>query len=358
MRYALEYKPDAELVYERFEAFFHGQIIDRALVGMRFRKPDAPPRSDAIQYPDHRSRWLDIEYRAEQAAADMRHWSFYGDALPIAWPNMGPEIFSAWCGCGYEFGETTTWSIPSIRDWAVDGKKARFDPNHPLFKATLRFTELLAELGKGRFIVGLTDFHPGGDHLAALRGPEALAMELLDTPDEVKAALEPAKADYFDAYNRLYALIAAAGMPATSWIPAVAFGRYYIPSCDFSALISAAQFEEFFLPGIIDECRFYDRSIYHLDGPGAIRHLDSLLRIPELHAIQWVPGAGHEELAPWIPILRRVRAARKSLLLYCLPEELDLVFENFKPEGIWIEPRGVDDPDTAEKVLRRVERWR
>ncbi len=356
--YMLEYKEDAGEALDRFEAFFQGEVIDRPPVSMRFRNKDASFPAEEKAYPSLEARWLDIEHRAERAADDMKHWVFAGDALPIVWPNMGPEIFSAWCGCGYEYGEDTTWSIPSIEDWDSDAPRSRFDPQHPLFKKTLRYTELLVELGKGRFIAGLTDFHPGGDHLAAMRDPQRLAMDILDNPDGIKSYLQEIKGDYFEAYDRLYAPIAAAGMPATSWLPAAAFGRYYIPSCDFSALISAAQFEEFFLPGIIDECSFYDRSIYHLDGPGAIRHLDLLLDIPELNAVQWFPGAGHEELAQWIPLLKRILAGGKSVVVYPDPKELDLLFEHFSPKGIWLELRNVDDFDTAKKIIKRVEAWR
>jgi hypothetical protein len=37
--------------------------------------------------------------------------------------------------------------------------------------------------------------------------------------------------------------------------------------------------------------RHVERTIYHLDGPGALRHLDRLLAIPELDCAQWIQGA-------------------------------------------------------------------
>jgi hypothetical protein len=68
-----------------------------------------------------------------------------------------------------------------------------------------------------------------------------------------------------------------------------------------------------FLPGIVRECRFYERSIYHLDGPGALRHLESILSIPELNALQWVPGAGRENFSQWVQVYRQVQAAGKGI---------------------------------------------
>ena len=61
---------------------------------------------------------------------------------------------------------------------------------------------------------------------------------------------------------------------------------------DVSCLVSRELFDEYFLPFIEQQTAWAERTVYHLDGPGAIRHLDSLLALPRLTAIQWVPGAG------------------------------------------------------------------
>lgn len=358
MEYSLGMKEDAGLVVDRFEAFYRQEVIDRALVTMTVVADDAPPPPPVRQYPTLKDRWLDVETRAEEDLLRLERMRFYGDAMPIVWPNLGPEIFSACSGSGYVFGEDTTWSEPVIENWDEDAGKTAFNPQHPLFLALERYSEALIGRSRGKCIVGLTDLHPGADHLAALRDPANLAMDLLDRPQEVKNLLARTQEEYLALYDRLYAPIKAEGMPATAWLPGIHFGRYYIPSCDFSAMISRDQYDEFFLPGLIEECAFYDRSIYHLDGPGAIRHLDSILSIPTLNAIQWVPGAGHEELPQWIPLLKRIRDGGKSVMIYCAVAELDLVFEEFRPEGVWIVPIDVRNEETARAVLSRVEAWR
>ncbi len=63
-------------------------------------------------------------------------------------------------------------------------------------------------------------------------------------------------------------------------------GRVHITSNDFSCMVSPAMMREFFLEITVEECRLADRNVYHLDGRNAIKHLDMLLKIPELHAIQ------------------------------------------------------------------------
>lgn len=46
-------------------------------------------------------------------------------------------------------------------------------------------------------------------------------------------------------------------------------------------------YDDFCLPGMKEVARHFEFSIYHLDGEGALRHLDSILEIPGLRAIQW-----------------------------------------------------------------------
>jgi hypothetical protein len=154
-------------------------------------------------------------------------------------------------------------------------------------------------------------------------------------------------------------MIREAGMPATSWLPLVHDGTYYIPSNDFSCMISKKMFDEHFLPGIRQECKFYERSIYHLDGPDAIRHLDSLLDIPELDAIQWVFGTGNEGFARWRGLYQKIQAAKKGIWLSCTPSELTDVFESLKPEGVCFgDISGVRTPDEAEAVAKRIIKWK
>ena len=357
----LHLHPDYEAIRTRMRAFWACDVADRPTVDIRLPKPGATP-FPTKQYASWDEAWLDIDHRVEKIAYEMENTLFLGDALPLVFPNLGPEIYSAWCGCGYSFTETSSWSTPAIHDWAQDAGKVRLDMNHPLFKLLDTFVDRLTERGQGRFIPGLTDFHPGGDHLAALRDPAELAIDLLEEPEHVKNELAASTPEYFQAYNHFYNKIKAIDpdAPVSSWMGSLfGEGKFYIPSNDFSCMISSDMFEEFFLPGIAQECRFYDQSVYHLDGPGALRHLDMLLAIPELNAVQWVCGAGNEGFARWADVYRRIQQAGKGNILYVSLDELPLVFETLKPQGIhfsWIQ--GVEDEETAKTVLKRIAAWK
>lgn len=353
------YKPDYESSRKRYQAFWEREIIDRPPVSIAFRKEGANEPLPEKHYDSLEEKWLDIDRRIEEMAEDIARTDYLYDALPVAWPNLGPEVFSAWCGCGYRYGETTTWSEPAIEDWERDFEKTRLDMNHPLFRKMIEFTEKLLAAGRGKFIVGLTDFHPGGDHVAALRDPQNLAIDMIEEPEYVKKALTRANPEFFAAYGVFYNMIHAAGMPTTSWTPLIADNTYYIPSNDFSCMVSNKMFEEFFLPGISQECSFFEKSIYHLDGPGALRHLDSLLSISELDAIQFVPGAGNEGYSRWVNVYRRIQKAKKGIQMMCHVRELPLIFETLRPEGIWFSSiGGIDSRETADMVVQRIAQWK
>ena len=351
-------KPDFATTKQRYDAFWHNEIIDHPPVSI-ILPVDKPKPIPVKNYETMQEKWLDLDFRAEVLDMELRNNIYYADALPVAWPNLGPEVFSAWCGCSYRFGEHTTWSEPCIEDWEKDAGKCVLDMDHWLFKATVDYTNKLLEYGRNNFIVGLTDFHPGGDHLAASRDPQNLAIDMIEHQDEVKAKLKESESEFFKAYDYFYDILHREGMPITTWLTLIHDGKYYVPSNDFSCMISNEMFEDVFLQGIINECRFYERSIYHLDGPGALRHLDSLLAIKELNAVQWVPGAGREGFERWIGVYKKIQAAGKGIQLFCDIDELPLIFENLKPEGIWFSNiSGINDILTAERVMERIKKWK
>lgn len=359
MRFSL--KPDYDETRKRCEAFWEGELYDRAMVALPVFKDESQRiKIQKKSYKSLEDRWTDYDQRVKEDVAMLHNIEFLGDALPIAWPNLGPEIFSAWYGCGYHFGETTTWSDPCILDWACDNDKAVFDENHPLYIGMHEYTDRLLEAANGKFIVGLTDFHPGGDHVAALRDPQNLAIDMLYDVDYVKEMVEKSYVDFFKVYDLFYKKFRSHDMPITTWTPLINEGTYYVPSNDFSCMISTKMFEDVFLEGIIRECKYYDRSVYHLDGPDALRHLDVLLDIRELDAVQWVPGAGNEQFDRWIDVYQKIQNRGKSIQIVSIKiNELDSLFETLSPEGVFISSViGVDDKQTAQYVLERIKNWK
>ena len=132
---------------------------------------------------------------------------------------------------------------------------------------------------------------------------------------------------------------------------------YYV-SCDFICMISPAMFAETILPSIEWETRRLHRSIFHLDGPGALKHLDALLAIPQLDAIQWTYGAGAGKAGDWIDVYRHVQQAGKSVEVQAGDlDDARAVMAQLRPEGIWMYVGGQYPVEQAESFLAEATRW-
>jgi len=355
-----EYKPDFDQVLDRYEAWWDGQILDRPLVSMSFARPRAEqlPRPPAKTHPTLRDRWLDTEYLVENTRVRMANTCFFADTLPVVFPNLGPEVFSAFYGCPLEFSESTSWSVPVLENWEPESVDAlRLDAESFYFRKLVEMTDALLDIGRGKFIVGYTDIHPGGDAIAAFRDPQQLCIDMIEHPAEVQALLERVTDDFIGLFDFFYEKLSAAGMPSSSWLPATCRGRYHIPSNDFSCMISDAMFAEVFLPELARECRHMDRCIYHLDGPRALRFLDPLLDLPQIHAIQWVAGANYDYWADWIEVYRHIQERGKAFCLSVPLDDLEKLFQALRPEGTWVTVSGVRDQETAEEALKTISRW-
>jgi len=107
----LERKPDLDRVLERFEAWWHGEILDRPPVTIHVT-PERPPRLPEKQHACLRDRWMDIEYHVACAEARAEVGVYLAETFPCYGPGMGPELTATVFGCELRFAPDTTYSIP------------------------------------------------------------------------------------------------------------------------------------------------------------------------------------------------------------------------------------------------------
>jgi len=363
----LHTKPDWQAAEERMDAWWAGAVLDRPVLlvraprkGMDFAAWDSqflPQTTD----PDAVNRWfLDAEEVVErwERIVDATFWG--GEAFPVVYP-MNTRIVSitaAYLGCPFEIHPIshTAWSQPVIDDWATR-KPLVFDPENIWWQRSRKLLNAAAQRASGRYYVGLPDLNAPGQAIAQLRGMQELAVDLVDYPDAVKQALAEANV----AWRRYWE---AANGVIHQWIE----GYFYWMGlwsdrasidlqCDFNVLISPRMFDEFFLPGLEEQTRWVERTIFHLDGPEAIRHLDALLALPRLAGIQWVPGGGKPPMSKWLPLLHRIQSKGKRLVLMCEPWEVDTLLSNLEPEGLLLSTRCTSQAE-AEKLLKLAHKWR
>lgn len=354
----LKLKPDFPRTIERFAAWWQGEIVDRPPVSLSVR-PTRPYRGPSKTHANHRERWLDVEYVVESAIANLECIDFVGDNFPIIWPNVGPEISAALFGCELDFGETTAWSHPVVHEPADWEKiiQAQPDFSNRYWQTVEQLTDHAIARCEGRYIVGITDLHGNYDILAGLRDPQLLCMDLVDCPKLVQRAGRAVSRGYVAALERSYRKVAAAGFGSTTWCNIYHSGLAYVPSCDFWCMVSPEIGRELIWPDIQVEMAPLERSIFHLDGPQALKHLDLLLECPTLNAVQWVYGDGHGRAADWLEVYRRCRAAGKSLqILACDADDALTVLRALGPHGLWLTVSQPFETTTqANSFLRQVE---
>ena len=350
-----EKMPDFEPSMQRIDAWFAGAIIDRAPI--RFQAHNAFVETANTAYPSGnlKDRWFDAEFQVETYLNSINGQVFRGETFPVFWPNLGPEVYAAFYGSPLEYGEVTAWSKPLVPDWA-DIAKVKLNMDNEYFRKLDEITHVALERCRGRSLVGYTDLHPGVDCAAAWRGPDQFCVDLIESPDEAKQLIHLAIDDFERIYDRFDAVLKAAGQPSISWMGIPTSGRMHIPSCDFSALISPRHFEEFCLPVLHREVKTMTHNVFHVDGKGVAKHIDRILDVPQVHAIQWVQGVGDDyPIMQWVPLIRQIQA-RAPVIVDLKKTELQLFMQEVRPEGIFLWAAA----DTAEdelELLRLVEHW-
>ena len=354
---SLEFKPDFARVRDRFEAWWRREIDDRFLLAVSApREPypaDEPPKTPEalLRY------WTDPELVARRWERRFERTFLGGDELPVAWVDFGPGIMAALLGAKVTFLNTET-------GW-VDHPGARwerypeftFDPENAWWRITTDVLRETARVAEGRFLVTIPDINGPGEVLARLRSPQALCLDLMERPGEVRRAVDRLTELWFDCFRRYHRTVHGDRPGYLNWLQVWSDAPASDLQCDFSCMLSPAQFAEVFLPSVRTQAERIDHTIYHLDGPGAVRHLDALLEIPHIDGIQWIPGAGAPPLSSWVDLLRRIQDAGKLLHLDAPPEEVVLVMEALRPRNIFMRTRCAT-VEAARELLRQADRKR
>lgn len=286
-----------------------------------------PPARDLQQ------TWFDPEWRSANLHYKLSRSSFKADILPVANTHLGPGSLAAILGAHLEGAEETIWIHPR----GEDNDAIVFDESNPWWQLHLDLIRACKRRAQGHYLVGCPDLIEGLDTLAALRGTQPVLLDMIDRPEELEQQLQAVNDVWFTVFDRIYDEINDNGAMAFCYFSIWGPGRVAKLQSDISIMFSAASFRRFVQPFIRQQCQKLDYSLYHLDGVGAIRHLDALLEIEELDAIQWTPGYGQPQGGDpcWYDLYKRIRAGGKSIMP-CWVElnELQPLLDAVGPAGV------------------------
>jgi 5-methyltetrahydrofolate--homocysteine methyltransferase len=253
---------------------------------------------------------------------DLECRNYIADAFPVINPNFGPGSIAAFLGLELRNGNDTVWFHQNEPVKKLSDIRFEFDPENPWFRRACDIYRAMAGRSEKLIHLGLTDIGGNLDIIASFRQSQELLLDLYDDPEEVeRKGWEVHKVwwRYFEEFNRI---IQDVHPGYTAWTPLYSETPYYMLQCDFSFMIGNDMFERFCLPEIEATCSRLSNPFFHLDGPGMLAHLDSLLAVPELKGIQWVPGAGQKEITEWPEVYRKIRAAGKRFQFFASQSSL------------------------------------
>jgi hypothetical protein len=336
----LKYKPNFEETKDAWRHFWAGETWRRPIIVCDV--PKDPAIQPALMNSVHRGRYYRHvmgDWKEQLAANDalLENTYYAAESMPYLCPDFGPDQFAAFLGAEFHFSSEsrhTNWVEPIVSDWA--DFEVKLDPENRYWKSIQELAELYAEHAKGRYLVGICDLHSNGDALSALRSPQALCMDFYDQPARVAKAMADVRKLYQPVYDGLYN---ASGLSEESggvgWAPLWSDGKFATIQCDFICMVSPEISREYIIPALEEEASFLDHCVLHLDGPGALRHLDDILAIKAIDAIQWVPGDGQPVMWKWSEVLEKCRAAGKGLQMYhCNSEQVKAIHKEMGPKGM------------------------
>jgi hypothetical protein len=208
-------------------------------------------------------------------------------------------------------GSNSGWIIPFLKSY---DEEIRFRPDGHWWDVTARAIRAARKVCDGKVLICGTHLQANLDALAAIRGAQQLMEDLMLRPEAVKQALQQIDKAVVEVHAALSEELDVARFGSANRSGAWAPGITTVPQCDFSCMISDEMFREFALPHLEAEISMTVSCLYHLDGPGAIRHLEAVCELDKVMAIEWVPGAGTPSEQDWTGLYRRIEGLGKG---YC-----------------------------------------
>ena len=305
-------------------------------------------------------RYGNAAFRASENHYRLSRSIFPLDILPGAITDLGPGSLALFLGSQPGFSEDTVWYHPCMESEPAPEKlpPLRFDESNRWWKITEDILRRCVEMARGEYLVSCPDLVENMDTLSSLRGAQTLCFDLAERPEWVEEKIREINNVWFDAYQRIYDIIKLDDGSS-------AFGAFYIwgpgkvakVQCDASAMFSPKMYRRFVAPALAAQCEWLDHSLYHLDGTQALIHLDALLEITPLDAIEWTPQAGIETGGNprWYDLYRRILGAGKSVQVVNVePDEVVPLLDAIGNRGVYVLIQFKNEQE-VEQVLKRVE---
>jgi len=354
----LQYKPDWPEAQKRWAAYWERQNTDRPLIAVNAPRARQPATLPQVPKPkDLEALYFDPDYISQSWLRMFETTYFGGEAVPTGGYLMAG--YALGCGTNVIFHPNTVWHKVTMKsiDEPLGWHPGPDDPwRHKLDIVINR----LLDLAPGKFLVGYASQTMCNDLLMLIRGTEDFLVDMAADIDKCVRRLEEMFELWAETFDHYRAMIDARqeGRGATFGWPGLWHPKLIMGSqSDMSCMISGEMFEKYVVRELELVAERYADIWYHLDGPGAIKHLPRLLAKPYIRVIQWVPGAGQPDNGPaWIELYRQVQKAGRGLDLSAGYGNVEYLIRRLRPEGLLIRT-WVDSEEKADELLHNAVQW-
>ena len=311
----MKYKKNWAETQEKMLRWWNRENTGRPVMIVMAEKPEKIPLDPKYEYNDVLEKYTNPEKMVAHFRNRCENTEWLGESFPNLSADFGPGSVAGYLGSEIKFAWDTVWFEECVEDWN-EVPPLKFDPENKWFRKHLEVVKECTRLAGGDFLTTIPDLMENIDVLASLRGAQDTIFDMMDEPEMVKERIAQIQDSYFEFYDRFYDVVkgedgSSAYTVFTIWGP----GKTAKLQCDFSAMMSPDQFREFIQEPLREQARKLDHVLYHLDGPDAIRHVDALMEIEEIDALQWTSGDHGPDgtLEEWYGIYDKARRAGKNL---------------------------------------------
>lgn len=312
--------------------------------------PEPPPYKNINQF------YFNPEWRSQYLHYQLSKSSFLADIPPVANTHLGPGSLSAILGAELDASDETIW----IRHRDDFGDEFSLNPENKWWKLHLDLLKACKQKSQGKYYVGCPDLVEGLDTLAGMKGTESVLMDMLMRPEVLEEQLQKINDYYFEVFDKIYEIINEDGEMAFCYFSLWGPGKVSKLQVDMSGMFSEEDFRRFAQPFLREQCQKIEYTLYHLDGTDALHHVDAILEIEELNAVQWTPGVGQPQGGDpmWYDLYKKILSKGKSIMP-CWVElnELKPLLDAVGANGLNILMHFKSEKD-IEEALKIVENYR
>ncbi len=324
----VELKPNFHEAARRWEAYWNHDIIDRPVLVAAIQKPGTEFKPGASY---HDRVYGNIDEILQNALHNANCIEWLGESMPSFWSSLGTHEIATFCGYDViwaQNGMDTNWCKHSDRP-LEELLPLKIDTEGYMWKRMSEIFRKTSEVFDGRVIPFSFDSHTNLDLLLSIRGDANLCMDTYDCPEVIDRGIEnscelfkqmwdefklQSKSDEYGYFYDMY-----------SEKPTISL------ACDFSALIGSDMFKRWGVPALEYESSIVgDRTIYHWDGPAALKHKDDLISIKNIHTFRYVPSpnSSHSE---FLDLYRECQDRGKSIAFGGNIDEIKAAHKVLKP---------------------------